>query len=50
MDPDHSIFIIDLQMPTKNYFLKKVFLHRYLLKVILHYLHMIKSQKEETKQ
>jgi hypothetical protein len=50
MDPDPSIFIIDLQDANKKLTLKKSFPAYYFLKVLLHHFSKIKSQKEVTKQ
>jgi hypothetical protein len=49
-DPDPSIFVIDLQDANKQQFLKKSFHAFNFLKVLLHHLSKIKSQKEVTKQ
>jgi hypothetical protein len=51
MDPDPSIFIIDLQDANKKTNLnKKVFLLiMFFLKVLLHHFSKIKSQKEVAK-
>ncbi len=46
MDPDPAIFVIDLKVPTKFFFL--VFSAYYFLNVHLHNLSKIKSQKEVT--
>jgi hypothetical protein len=48
-DPNPSIFIIDLQDANKK-LIKKSFSAYYFLKVLLHHLSKIKSQKEVTKQ
>jgi hypothetical protein len=48
-DPDHAIFIIDLQGANKK-LIKKSFSAYYFLKVHLHHFSKIKSQKEVTKQ
>jgi hypothetical protein len=48
-DPDPAIFIIDLQDANKK-LKKKKFSAYYFLKVHLHHLSKIKSQKEVTKQ
>jgi hypothetical protein len=50
MDPDPSIFIIDLQDANKKLTFSKSFPAYYFLKVILHNCSKIKSQKEVTKQ
>jgi hypothetical protein len=49
MDPDPSIFIIDLQDANKKRIKKKSFSAKYFLKVLLHHFSKIKSQKEVTK-
>jgi hypothetical protein len=50
MDPDSSIFIIDLQDANKKQIKKKSFSAYYFLKVLLHHFSKIKSQKEVTKE
>jgi hypothetical protein len=49
MDPDTSIFIIDLQDANKKQIKKKFFAY-YFLKVFLHHFLKVKSQKGVTKQ
>jgi hypothetical protein len=49
MDPDPSIFIIDLQ-DAKKKLIKKSFPAYYFLKVFLHHFSKIKNQKEVTNQ
>jgi hypothetical protein len=49
MDPDPSIFIIDLQDANKKLFLKKVSAY-YFFKVLLHHFSKVKRQKEVRKQ
>ncbi len=49
LDPDPSIFIIDLQDANKKLIFKKKNSSYYFLKVLLHF-SKIKSQKEVTKQ
>ncbi len=49
VDPDPSIFIIDLQDANKIFFFFKFFCIL-LLKVLLHHFSKVKSQKEVTKQ
>jgi hypothetical protein len=50
MDPDPSIFIIDLQDANKKRIKKQSFPAYYFLTVLLHHFSKIKSQKEFTKQ
>jgi hypothetical protein len=50
MDPDPSIFIIDIQDDNKKLIKKKRFSAYYFLKVLLHHFSKVKSQKEVTKQ
>jgi hypothetical protein len=50
MDPDPSIFIIDLQDANKKLILNKSFPAYYFMKVLLHHFSKIKSQKEVTKE
>jgi hypothetical protein len=50
VDPDPSIFIIDLQDANKKMILKKSFSLYYFLKALLHQFSKVKSQKEVTKQ
>jgi hypothetical protein len=47
MDPDPSIFIIDLQDAYKNKFKKKFFLHIiFKVPVLLHHFSKVKSKKK----
>jgi hypothetical protein len=46
MDPDPSIFVIDLQDASKKIILNKIFSAYYFLKLHLHHFSKIKSQKE----
>jgi hypothetical protein len=48
VDPDPSIFIIDLQDANKKLMKKKSFSAYYFLKVLLRHFSKIKSQKEVT--
>jgi hypothetical protein len=51
MDPDPSVFIIELQEGNQKINLKKVFLHSYyFLKALSHHFSKVKHQKEVTKQ
>ncbi len=51
MDPDPSIFVLDLQDANKKLFFSKFFcLLEYFLKVHLHNFSKIKSHKEVAKQ
>jgi hypothetical protein len=50
MDPDPAILVIDLQEANKKIILRKNFSAYYFLKVHLHHLSKVKSQKEVTKQ
>jgi hypothetical protein len=46
MDPDPAVFVIDLQDASKKLIFNTIFSACYFLKVHLHYLSKIKSQKE----
>ncbi len=46
MDPDHAIFVIDLQDASKKLIFNTIFSAYYFLKVHLHNFSKIKSQKE----
>jgi hypothetical protein len=50
LDPDPTIFVIDLQDANKKYIFFKSFSAYYFLKVHLPYFSKIKSQKEVTKR
>ena len=46
LDPDPAIFVIDLQDASKKLIFKTIFSAYYFLKVHLHHISKIKSQKE----
>jgi hypothetical protein len=46
-DPDPAIFVIDLQDASKKLIFNTIFSACYFLKVHLHYVAKIKSQKEK---
>jgi hypothetical protein len=46
MDPDPAIFVIDLQDASKKLFFNTIFSAYYFLKIHLHHLSKMKSQKE----